>query len=71
MVENFDAYGQVDSARRNVADSKKTSAVLNKIGQYIFWTLVLVIVSARVFYFSANPAFDVHDVQTSRSTVTR
>lgn len=77
MIENFDAYGQVlpknvlpGSNRDTIKASGSKSAILSRIGQYIFWLLVVVIVFARIFYFSASPTFEsrnVHD--TKRATV--
>ena len=73
MIENFDAYGEVlpDNARSKVEVSKKASAVFNRIVQYIFWLLVVVIVLARIFYFSASPTFEFRDVPDLNSAAVR
>jgi hypothetical protein len=68
LIQSFDAYGEPlpDSARSNVEVTKTTSAVLSRIGQPIFWLLVVVIFLARIFYFSASPAFEFRGVQDSK-----
>ena len=55
LTEKFDAYGDVlpDVARD---EREAASAVLSRIGQYAFWLLVIVIVSARVIFYPASPA---------------
>ncbi len=57
LTEKFDAYGDVlpDVARDEREAAKTASVVLSRIGQYAFWLLVVVIVSARVIY-PASPA---------------
>jgi len=58
LTEKFDAYGdalpEVAPDEREAA--KMASVVLSRIGQYVFWLLVIVIVSARVIYYPASPA---------------
>ena len=58
LTEKFDAYGDVlpDVARDEREAPKTASAVLSRIGLYAFWLLVIVIVSARVVFYPANPA---------------
>jgi hypothetical protein len=53
VVENFDAYGDrlPDSIRSTIELPESRSAALSRIGQGIFWALVVVIVLTRVFYF--------------------
>ena len=67
LIENFDAYGEVlpNSASSKVEFSKQASAVFNRIVQYIFWSLVVVIVLARIFYFSPSSTFEFRDVLRS------
>jgi len=58
LTEKFDAYGDAlpDVARDEREAAKMASVVLSRIGQYAFWLLVVVIVSARVIYYPASPA---------------
>jgi hypothetical protein len=58
LTEKFDAYGEVlpDVAHDGREAAKSVSVVLSRIGQYAFWLLVIVIVSARVIYYPASPA---------------
>ena len=55
LTEKFDAYGDVLPGDEREA-AKTASVVLSRIGQYAFWLLVIVIVSARVIYYPASPA---------------
>ena len=72
MVENFDAYVErlPDSLRSTLEVSESRSAALRRIGQGIFWALVVVIVLARVFYFT-GPVFQVGDAQGTKTEVAR
>lgn len=72
VVENFDAYGErlPDSLRSTIEVSESRSAALSRIGQGIFWALVVVIVLARVFYFT-GPVFQVGDAQGTKTEVAR
>ena len=56
LTEKFDAYGDVlpDVARDEREAAKTASVVLSRIGQYAFWLLVIVIVSARVIFYPAS-----------------
>lgn len=57
LVGKFDPYGELlpDDGRGKAAYvTKATSALLSRAGQLVFWMLVVVIVSARVWYFSAG-----------------
>ena len=58
LTEKFDAYGEAlpDAARDEREAAETVSVVLSRIGQYAFWLLVIVIVSARVIYYPASPA---------------
>ncbi len=57
LTEKFDAYGEAlpDAARDEREAAETVSVVLSRIGQYAFWLLVIVIVSARVIYYPASP----------------
>jgi hypothetical protein len=58
-TEKYDAYGEAlpeALARRSEATS---AAVLSRIGQVVFWLLVITIVAARIIYYPASLAFDV------------
>jgi hypothetical protein len=59
LTEKFDAYGEVlpDAARGKRDAAGSASAVLNRIGQSLFWLLVVMIVSARIIYYPASPTF--------------
>jgi hypothetical protein len=73
LTEKFDAYGEVlpDAARGNREAARSASAVLSRIGQSLFWLLVVVIVSARIIYYPASPAFVVGSASESKHAVTR
>ena len=73
MVENFDAYGErlPDSAVSTVEVAKSRSAAFARIGQGIFWAVVIAIVLARLFYFSAPPSFETHVGQDPTRTTIR
>src|SRR5450756_1197706 len=55
LTEKFDPYGEVlpDAGRGDRAAGKTGSAVLSRVGQYVFWLLVIIIVSARIAYYPA------------------
>jgi prolipoprotein diacylglyceryltransferase len=73
LTEKFDAYGEplpdVSPEQREAA--KAASAVLSRIGQYVFWLLVIVIVSARIFYYPASPASQFHSANQATHAVMR
>jgi hypothetical protein len=73
LTEKFDAYGEVlpDAARDSREAANGTSRVLGRVGQYVFWLLVVVIVSARVIYYPATPAFQVGSATDPIQAVTR
>ena len=73
LTEKFDAYGEAlpDAARDGREAANGTSRILGRVGQYVFWLLVLVIVSARVIYYPAAPAFEVGSATELKQTVTR
>jgi hypothetical protein len=70
LTEKFDAYGEVlpDAARESL---RTTSAVLGHIGQFVFWLLVVVIISARIICYPATPAFDVGSAMALKQTAAR
>jgi hypothetical protein len=73
LTEKFDAYGEVlpGPARASREAAKPASAVLSRVGQYVFWLLVVVIVSARIIYYPATPAFQVGSATDAKQAVTR
>ena len=73
LTEKFDAYGEMlpDTAQGGREPAKTASAVLNRVGQYVFWLLVVVIVSARVIYYPASPTFQVGSAGEPAHMVTR
>ena len=60
----FDSYGEflpvAGSGRREPREA--VSTMLGRIGQAGFWLLVVVIVAARIAYFSPAPSFSDHVV---------
>jgi hypothetical protein len=72
-TDQFDAYGEVlpDAARGKREAARSASGVLSRVGQYVFWLLVVIIVSARIVYYSAGPAFDVGSASDPKHAVTR
>jgi hypothetical protein len=73
LTEKFDAYGELlPAARRDKPEPATTaSVVLNRAGQYLFWLLVVVIISARVIYYPASPTFQVGSASESTRAATR
>jgi len=72
-TEKFDAYGEVlpvaPRGKREAAGGR--SAALSRFGQYLFWLLVVVIVSARIICYPAGPAFDSGSPSDPAQMVTR
>ncbi len=61
-TETFDPYGEVspDTARDDrKAKMELASVMLDRAGQFVFWMLVVVIVSARVIWYPAGARFEV------------
>jgi hypothetical protein len=60
--DTFDPYGEVSPATvredRGQARRESASMVLDRAGQFAFWILVAVIVSARVIWYPAAPGFE-------------
>lgn len=73
MAENFDAYGErlSNGAHGPVEAEKSRSVAFARIGQGVFWAVVVVIVLARLLYFSGPPVFEAHGVQDSASKASR
>ena len=73
LTERFDAYGEVlpDVARAPHETAASASVVLSRIGQYMFWLLVIVIVSARIIYYPASPASEFRSTSQATDAVTR
>ena len=73
LTEKFDAYGEVlpDAAGGQPETARAASANLGRVGQYAFWLLVVVIVSIRIIYYPAAPAFEVGAAIDVKHTVIR
>lgn len=73
LTDRFDAYGEVlaDAARGKREAARAASVVLSRVGQYVFWLLVVVIVSARIIMCPATPVFEVGSAGDPKHTVTR
>ncbi len=73
LTEKFDAYGEVlpDGARDKRDAGGAASVVLGRIGQCVFWLLVIIIVSTRVLYYPAAPAFEAGGASDAKHAVTR
>jgi hypothetical protein len=73
LTEKFDAYGEVlpDASRDECEAAKAASAVLSRIGQYVFWLLVAVIISARIIFYPASPASEFRSASQSSESTTR
>jgi hypothetical protein len=72
-TEKFDAYGEElpGAARGKREAGGAASTALGRIGQYVFWLLVVVIVSVRILMYPAAPAFEVGSASAPKQTVTR
>ncbi len=72
LTEKFDAYGEVlPDAAGGPETVTAGSSLLGRVGQYAFWLLVVVIVSVRVIYYPATPAFQVGTATDVKHAVTR
>lgn len=73
LTEKFDAYGEVlpDAADGKPQTARAASAMLSRVGQYLFWLLVVIIVSVRIIYYPAAPAFEVGTATEVKQAVTR
>jgi hypothetical protein len=57
-TETFEPYGEpLPELGSRTRAPPKVSAILSAVGQYSFWLLVIVIVCARIAYFSPAPSF--------------
>ncbi|MDO9057523.1 MAG: hypothetical protein Q7U92_00690 [Bradyrhizobium sp.] len=59
LTEKFDPYGEVLPDAAGGKPETAASAMLGRVGQYAFWLLVVIIVSVRIVYYPAAPAFQV------------
>jgi hypothetical protein len=73
LTEKFDAYGEVlpDGARDKRDAAGAASVVLARIGQCVFWLLVIIIVSTRVLFYPAAPAFEAGGASDAKHAATR
>jgi hypothetical protein len=72
LTEKFDAYGAVlPEAARGKREPGAEPAVLGRIGQSIFWLLVILIVSARIIWYPASPSFDAGSATDVKQAATR
>jgi hypothetical protein len=73
LTDKFDAYGEAlpDAAAGKREAGKAASVALSRVGQYVFWLLVVVIVSARIMMYPATPVFEVGSATASKQAVTR
>jgi hypothetical protein len=73
LSEKFDAYGEAlpQSERDKREAAKSGSALLSRIGQAVFWLLVIAIVSARIIYYPVSPTFDVGAATDVKQAVAR
>lgn len=73
LTEKFDAYGEVlpDAARGRREAARSASVALSRFGQYAFWLLVIIIVSARIIYYPATPAFEAGSASAPKHAITR
>lgn len=72
LTEKFDAYGEVlaGAAGGQPETATAASSLRGRVGQYAFWLLVVVIVSVRIFYYQAAPAFQVGTATDVKHAVT-
>ncbi|MGZ5874607.1 MAG: hypothetical protein ACXWKP_21110 [Bradyrhizobium sp.] len=73
LTEKFDAYGEVlpDVAGDKREAAETASVVLSRVGQSVFWLLVIIIISARIIYYPASPATQFRSASEARNVVTR
>jgi hypothetical protein len=71
--EKYDAYGEVlpDAARGRRETGRTASMVLARVGQTVFWLLVVVIVSFRIICYPSLPAFEVGSASDVSEAVRR
>ena len=57
-IQEFEPYGEpLPGAASDERQPNAASVILSAVGQYTFWLLVVVIVLARIWYFSPAPLF--------------
>lgn len=73
LTEKFDAYGEVlpDAVRGEREAVRGASVILGRFGQYVFWLLVVVILSARIMFYPASPAFEIGSAGDPKHEVMR
>ena len=72
LTEKFDAYGAVlTEAAPGKREAGTAPALLSRIGQSIFWLLVILIVSARIIWYPASPSFEVGSAPDVKQVATR
>jgi len=75
LTEKFDPYGEVSPAmaleNRRAARIESASVALDRAGQFAFWLLVVVIVSARIIWYPAAPAFETGSASEPKHLVMR
>jgi hypothetical protein len=70
--EKYDAYGEaLPDAPDRRREGSAASVLLGRIGQAVFWLLVITIVAARIIYYPASPAFDVGSTRDLPQSVAR
>jgi hypothetical protein len=58
LTEKFDPFGESFPANPDdKAGLSGMTSVLGRFGQFAFWALVVIVVVARIKYFSAGPYF--------------
>jgi hypothetical protein len=72
-IEKFDPYGSALPANPRDEAEPRTAAskVLTRVGQYVFWLLVILIVASRIAFFSSNLPFQFVDVRGTTSGIAR
>ncbi|WP_291865486.1 hypothetical protein [Bradyrhizobium sp.] len=73
LTEKFDAYGEVlpDSVAGKPETATAAAGMLGRVGQYAFWLLVVMILSVRIVYYPAAPAFQVGTAIDAKHAATR
>ena len=61
LTEKFDAFGEaMPNALGNKCEAPSSaSRIVGRIGRWLFWLLVVMILAARISYYPATPAFEV------------
>lgn len=70
--EKYDAYGEaLPDAPDDRREGTSASVLLSRIGQAVFWLLVITIVAARIIYYPASPAFEAGSAKGQPQSVPR